>query len=67
LWRSGSSRTDPHLDRKLFAAEAIEQERVPAGPYVDRTNTSDKVFKTAQTLVRAVPTIPYRGEKQTMS
>jgi len=32
LWRSGSSRTDPHLDRKLIAAEAIEQERVPAGP-----------------------------------
>ena len=32
LWRSGSSRTDPHLDRKLIAAETIEQERVPAGP-----------------------------------
>jgi hypothetical protein len=29
LWRSGRSRTDPHLDRKLIAAEAIEQERVP--------------------------------------
>ena len=27
LWRSGSSRTEPHLDRKLIAAETIEQER----------------------------------------
>jgi hypothetical protein len=31
LWRSGGSRSEPHLDRKLIAAETIEQERIPAG------------------------------------
>jgi hypothetical protein len=29
---SGGPRTEPHVDRKLFAAEAIESKRIPRGP-----------------------------------
>jgi len=32
LLHSGSPRTEPHLDRRLSAAEAIETKRIPRGP-----------------------------------
>jgi hypothetical protein len=32
LLHSGGPRSEPHLDRKLVAAEAIEQIRIPHGP-----------------------------------
>ena len=32
LLHSGAPRSEPHVDRKLCAAEAIETKRIPRGP-----------------------------------
>src|SRR5712671_6723587 len=37
LLHSGAPRSQPHVDRKLTAAEAIEMKRIPRGPDIDKS------------------------------